>query len=216
MSMPEKKVMFGGGTLRSRGSYENREQFKGGIRTSGFSCGLGNQNCDMFRAREGFQVSTEEPLTGSLFNSQQRNSGTFFGNLGPKNVSGSPVLTVLSESEKQKIAQLNQLSNLTKNSDLTNFTNNRIVGGQMISDMRDSNSENFRGRTFFPRDEMEPFVRTGNIMDYSKENFNNRCSRENMARRNVYQPQTRNKMIEQYMTKIPATKGGGLRAQYGL
>lgn len=225
MPMSNSEMIIGSGAVRARALPRMRENFKG-LKT-GFSCGLGNPDCEMFKNKERYLNSLStvannqiKSMPGSAvggLRSADGNAGFGFST-GPLQVTGNnqSALFKAVNADPDVTSANAQKSVLTANSNLTRITNNRVVGADYILSMRNADMENFRGNTFFPEDEMEPFLRTGNIMDYSKENFNNRCSRENMTRRTVSKPQFRNKMIEQYITKIPATKGGGLRAQYGL
>jgi hypothetical protein len=222
--MSNDEMIIGSGTVRARGS---RETFKG-VKGGGFSCGLGNEDCEMFKSRGGNNFQRLRSVSsgssggsaGGMFERPANTGGVYFPPTGPRFYGGNNAFDLMkgSRADKQVIAANNQKQVLTSNSDQTIFTSKRVSGGNKISAYRDllRSRENFTGKTFDPDALTETFKRSGAIGDYSVEKFTNKCGRENMARRGVVQPQVRNKMNEQYMTKIPATKGGGLRAQYGL
>ena len=214
MSKNDDEMILSGGAVRSRGEF-----FRSNIRpkgksetfknvSTGFSCGLGNEECELFKTRGGAAPRRiERFVPGGLRGAGAgAMGGAFVGNLGPRQFSGNAAADFsdaskvnLKAAEKARAAR-----DLTSKSDQRMVGEARVQFGAAVGNKRAQQREGFRGKTLtFEEDKKEKFAKKS-IADAS-------------LRVEKYGPAKRSHVSEQYMKKVSSgSKAGGFRSQYGV
>lgn len=210
MSSKDDEMILSGGGVRSRGEF-----FKKNIRpkgrsetfknvSTGFSCGLGNEECELFKARGAQSKKVERFVPGGLHSKSSAMGGAFVGNLGPRKFSGNAAAD-LSDSRKVNLAAAEKARaarDLTSKSDQRMVGEARVQFGQALANKRKQQREGFRGKTL-------------KIVEEDKEKFAKRSIEDVSVKVENFAPKS--SMKEQYMKKISgAPKAKGFRNQYGM
>lgn len=211
MSSKDDEMILSGGGVRPRGEFfRNNIRPKGRSETfknvsTGFSCGLGNENCELFKVRGAQPRRVERFVPGGLRGSANGMGGAFVGNLGPRQFSGNAAADLadaskvnLAAAEKARAAR-----DLTSKSDQRMVGEARVQFGQAIANKRKQQREGFRGKTV-------------SVLKEEKEKFAPKRSIEQASLRvEKFTPKSR--VNEQYMKKVSgASKSRGFRSQYGM
>lgn len=214
MSQRKDDELIVSGAVRPRGEFfRNNIRPKGGRKetfkgvATGFSCGLGNDDCELFKVRGGARPTQrmERFVPGGLRMGDNM-GGAFVGNLGPRQFSGNAAAD-LSAAGKVDLAaaeRARQARDITSKSDQRMVGEARAQFGAAIANQRDAAREGFRGKTLSAK-------------DLEKEEFGRRRGIAQAARKVEGFAPKRNQMSEQYMRKVNPTKASkGFRAQYGM
>jgi hypothetical protein len=191
------------GNLRPNGG--RRETFKGV--STGFSCGLGNEECELFKTRGGgpAPVRRRESFVPGGLHPGSNMGGAFVGNLGPRQFSGnaSADLSAAGKVDIKAAEKARQARDVTSKSDQRMVGEARARFGAAVANKREGAREGFRGQTM--------------SADLEEEGFKSRRGIAQAAKRVEGFAPKRSQMSEQYMRKVaPSSQPKGFRAQYGM
>ena len=214
MSQQKDDELIVTGGIRPRGEFfRNNIRPKGGRKetfkgvATGFSCGLGNEECELFKARSGAPLmGRKERFVPGGLRSSNGMGGAFVGNLGPRQFSGnaSADLSAAGKVDLQAAEKARQARDVTSKSDQRMVGEARAKFGAAIANKRDAAREGFRGKTLSAK-------------DLEKEDFRKRRGIAQAAKKVEGFAPKRSQMSEQYMRKVTPSKGAkGFRSQYGM
>lgn len=213
MSKKDDEMILSVGAVRGRGEFfRNNIRPKGRSETfknvsTGFSCGLGNEECELFKTRGGAAPRRVERFVPGGLHGANGMGGAFVGNLGPRKFSGNAAADFsdaskvnLKAAEKARAAR-----DLTSKSDQRMVGEARVQFGAAIGNKRAQQREGFRGKTLTFDDE-------------KKEKFAKKSIADASLRIEKYGPaRKRSHVSEQYMKKVSGSgKASGFRSQYGV
>jgi hypothetical protein len=215
MSQHKKDELIVSGGVRPRGEFfrnnirpngGRRETFKGV--STGFSCGLGNEECELFKTRGGrpAPVRRREGFVPGGLHPGSNMGGAFVGNLGPRQFSGnaSADLSAAGKVDIRAAERARQARDVTSKSDQRLVGEARARFGAAVASKREAGREGFRGKTM-------------SAADLEKEGFKSRRGIAQAAKKVEGFAPKRSQMSEQYMRKVtPGSKPKGFRAQYGM
>lgn len=213
MSKNDDEMILSVGAVRGRGEFfRNNIRPKGRSETfknvsTGFSCGLGNEECELFKTRGGAAPRRVERFVPGGLHAAGGMGGAFVGNLGPRQFSGNAAADFsdaskvnLKAAEKARAAR-----DLTSKSDQRMVGEARVQFGAAIGKKRAQQREGFMGKTMTLE------------KDEKKEMFANKSIADASLRIEKYGPVKRSHVSEQYMKKVSGSgKAGGFRSQYGF